>query len=143
MARPLLRRGPEASLRPVSVAAFAALEVALVAVPVYLDIATAQFALRSAFDAGAIVPLLSASAFGRGWLEMELVLALILVAGALALVLDRPRRPVRSVAGVLALIGVLGTAAAALLVPGLAGTPRRSPRAGSRSRLTGGVGCIS
>jgi copper transport protein len=36
-----------------------------VAIPVYVDLATAQFTLRSAFDLGAIVPAARASGFGR------------------------------------------------------------------------------
>ena len=59
----------------VTLAFTAALVVALVATPVYLLLATAKFALRSAWDVGALVPLMRASAFGRGYLDFELVLA--------------------------------------------------------------------
>jgi hypothetical protein len=54
----------------------AALGIALVAIPVYVVLATAQFTLRSAFDLGAIVPAARASGFGRDFLDLELVLAL-------------------------------------------------------------------
>jgi CheY-like chemotaxis protein len=46
--------------------------VALVATPVYVVLATAQFAERSAHDLGAIFPLLRSSGFGRGYLDLEL-----------------------------------------------------------------------
>lgn len=129
VARPLERTVPEATLKPVSLAAFAALGVALVAVPIYVDMSTAQFALRSAFDLGAILPLVRASAFGRGWLDMELVLALFALAAGVAIHGDRPRRPRRSVAEILALGGTLAAGAAAMLVPGLSGhAAEKSPR---------------
>src|SRR5205814_9026626 len=73
IARPILRAVPDSSLRAVSVVLAATLAVALVAVPVYVDLATAQFALRSAFDLGGLVPLMRSSAFGRGFLDLELV----------------------------------------------------------------------
>ena len=44
---------------------------ALVATPVYMLLATAQFALRSVWDVGALVPLIRASAFGRGFVDLE------------------------------------------------------------------------
>jgi copper transport protein len=101
-----------------------------VATPVYALLATAQFSLRSFWSWGALVPLLRASAFGRGYLDLELVLALFALAAAVALWLDRPERPRRSVAGLLALGGALLAAAAALLVPGAAGhAAQTSPRA--------------
>jgi copper transport protein len=129
VARPLARRVPEASLRPVSVAAFTALGVALVAVPVYVDVATAQFALRGALDLGAVVPLIRASAFGRGWIDMEILLALVTLAASIAVTIDRPRRSVRSVAEILATAGALAGIAAALLAPGLSGhAAEKSPR---------------
>jgi copper transport protein len=121
VARPLLRRVPDTSLRPVGVALAVSLAVALVAVPVYVDVATAQFALRSPFDVGNVVPLMRSSAFGRGFLDLELVLLLVAVGSAAALLTDRPRREIRSVAALLALIGTGCAAGAALLVPGLAG----------------------
>jgi copper transport protein len=120
-ARPLVRVLRGSSLRALNVALWVSLAVALVATPVYLDLATAQFALRSAFDVGALVPLLHVSAFGRGYLDLELVLALFAAAAALCMWVDRPERPQRSIAELLALTGALLAAAACLLVPGAAG----------------------
>jgi copper transport protein len=110
-----------AAARAVSVALAAALAVALVALPVYMVTTTASFALRSAFDLPAIVPLIRASALGRALTDLELVVALFALAAGLAIHVDRrPPKP-RSVAALLALIGALLAAAAALAVPGLAG----------------------
>ncbi len=95
--------------------------LALICVPVYVELATAQFALRPATDVAAVVPLMRDSPLGRAWLDLELVLALVLTAGAIALHVDRPERGRRSVAGLLALTGGLITAGSAALVPGLAG----------------------
>jgi copper transport protein len=120
-ARPLVRVLRGSSLRALNVALWVSLAVALVATPVYLDLATAQFAARSAFDVGALVPLFHVSAFGRGYLDLELALALFAAAAALCMWVDRPERPQRSVAELLALAGALLAAAACLLVPGVAG----------------------
>jgi copper transport protein len=145
IARPLLRRVPESSLRAVGIALAAALGVAIVSTLVYLDIATAEFAQVSAFDLGKVVPLIRVSAFGRGYLDLAIVLALLAVASAVAVRLDDPRRELRSVAQILAVIGALGAAAAALLVPGLAGhAAQYSPRGVSLGLdwlhlLTGGL----
>jgi copper transport protein len=129
IARPLVERVPGVSLRRLSLAFWIALGVALVAVPVYVDMSTAKFALKSAFDLGGVVPLMRSSAFGRAFLDLELVLALFAVAAAIALAADRPERRQRSVAGLLSLLGALACAAAALLVPGLAGHPgQTAPR---------------
>ena len=49
---------------------------ALVLTPVYVDVATAKFALRPSSDVGALVPLFGVSAFGHGYLDLELCLAL-------------------------------------------------------------------
>ena len=93
-------------------AAFAvASAAALVLAPLSALFATAQFALRSVFDLGALVPLLDDSALGRGVLGFELCFALFVVAGAIAL--RTGRRPVAVVA--LALAGI------ALALPGLLG----------------------
>jgi copper transport protein len=125
IARPV----PGAGLRAVSTAFGAALVVALVAIPVYVLFATAQFSLRSAFDLGAIVPVVRASSFGRDYLDLELVLMLFAVAAAIALAVDRPGRPQRSVVELLSLWAALGAAAATLVLPGLAGhAGQRSPR---------------
>ena len=44
--------------------------IGLIAIPIYTLLATAEFALRSVFDVGALVPLMDVSAFGRGYLHL-------------------------------------------------------------------------
>ncbi len=128
--RTLTARPLGAHLRAVSKAFWVALAIALVSTPVYVFAATAQFALRSVWSISALVPLMRVSAFGRGYLDLEVVLALFAVAAAAALWLDRPDRARRSVAALLALWGALLAAGAALLVPGAAGhAAQTSPRA--------------
>ena len=130
IARPVVRRVPGSRLRAVSIAVGIACAIGLVAIPVYVDMATAQFALRSAFDVGALVPLFRQSAFGRGYLDMEITFALFVVAAGLALWVDRPEREQRSIAELLALVGAFAAAAATLAIPGLAGhAAEYSPRA--------------
>src|SRR5262249_16761011 len=68
------------SLRALAIAFWVATGAALIAIPIYLDMATAKFALRSAFDLGDVVPLFGDSAFGRGYLRLELVMALFALA---------------------------------------------------------------
>jgi copper transport protein len=120
-------RGPP---RALSLAFWLALGLALVAVPVYVLLATAQFARRDAWALGALVPLLRTSAFGRGYLDLELLLLLFAAAAAVALWLERPQRAQRSVAELVALGGAVLAAAAALLAPGAAGhAAQTSPRA--------------
>ena len=115
--------------RPLTIAFAVAASLTLVAVPVYLEIATAVDSLRSVLDVGALVPLFHVTAFGRAWLDFELCFALFVAAAAIALALDRPERPARSLAELLALAGALAAAAAALVVPGLAGhAAQTSPR---------------
>jgi copper transport protein len=129
IARPVVRRVRESRLRAASIAFGISSLVALVAIPVYVLMATAQFALRSTFDLGALVPELRASAFGRGMLDLELIFALFVVAAALALWIDRPDREQRSIAELLSLTGALAGACASLLVPGLVGhAAQTSPR---------------
>lgn len=129
IARPVARRVGGVSLRPISVALGIALFVALVATPIYALLATAQFSLRSVFDLSAIVPVARASAFGRDYLDLELVLALFAVAAGIAVAVDKPERPQRSVVELLSLWAALGAGAAALVLPGLAGhAGQRSPR---------------
>jgi copper transport protein len=129
VARPLLRRVPDTSLRAVSIALAVALAAALVSTLVYVDIATAEFAQLSAFDVGALVPLMRASAFGRGYLDLALIIALLCAASWVAVWIDNPRREQRSIAELLAGIGVFAASGAALLVPGLAGhAAQYSPR---------------
>ena len=91
--------------------------------------ATAEFALRSSFDLGNVLPLVRDSAFGRGFLDLELTFALFAVAAGLALWVDRSDREQRSVAELLATSGALLAAGATLLVPGLSGhAAQTSPR---------------
>jgi copper transport protein len=130
IARPLVGRVAGTSLRSVSVAFVVALVLALVAVPVYVLMATAQFALRSVWDVGALVPLMRVSAFGRGYVDLELMLALFGVAALVALWVDRPERPRRSVAALLAVWGAGLAGGAALFAPGAAGhAAQTAPRA--------------
>jgi copper transport protein len=107
--------------RALTIAFWTALVFALIAVPVYTLLATAQFALRSFWSLGTLVPLMRTSAFGRGYLDLELVLALFAVAAGIALWVDRPDRDRRSVAELLATCGAALAGAAVLLVPGIAG----------------------
>jgi copper transport protein len=126
IARPVVRRVSGTNLRHVSLAFFAASAVGLVAIPVYLLLATADFALRSVFSIGALVPLVHASAFGRGYLDLELCFALFVAAGLAAIWVDRPGREHRSVAELLAFTGAAVAAAATLLVPGASGHPSQT-----------------
>ena len=129
IARPVVRAVPGASLRAVTWAFWVALLVPLAATPVYVVLATAQFSLRSAFDLGNVIPLARGSSFGKDYLDLELVLALFGVAAAVALWLDRPERPQRSVVELLALPSALAAGASALVFPGLAGhAGQKSPR---------------
>ncbi len=127
IARPLVSRVSGTSLRSVSIAFWSVLVLALVAVPVYVLLATAKFALRSFWSFGALVPLMRVSAFGRGYLDLELILALFALAAAAALWLDRPERTQRSVAALLALLGALLASGAAVLTPGAAGHASQTP----------------
>ncbi|HET6173464.1 MAG TPA: copper resistance protein CopC [Gaiellales bacterium] len=122
--RPLLvAGGSERALHSVNVAAGIALAVALVAAPVYLVLATAEFSLRPWTDLGAVVPLVRDSGFGRAFSDLWGILALLAAASAVALALDLPGRARRSGEALLALIGAGACAAAALALPGLAGHP--------------------
>jgi copper transport protein len=128
-ARPVVRRVSESRLRAVSVAFGIAAVIALIATPVYVVMATAQFALRSVFDLGNVLPLLRDSAFGRGLLDLELTFALFVLAAGLAIWVDRPERAQRSIAELLASVGALLAAGATLLIPGLSGhAAQASPR---------------
>ena len=132
VARPLVRRVAGTRLRAVSIAFVVAAAIALVATPVYAFLATAQFALRSVWNLGALVPLLRASSFGRGYVDLELTFALFVLAALVALWVDRPDRPHRSIAELLAFGGALLAAGAVLLVPGVSGhAAQTSPRAWS------------
>ena len=129
IARPLVRRVPGASLRAVSVALVVASAVGVVAIPVYLDVATANDSLRSVFDITALVPLFRVTAFGRGYTDMALCFALFCVAAWIALWLDRPDREHRSIAELVSVTGAVLAAAAVLIIPGAAGhAAQQSPR---------------
>jgi copper transport protein len=129
IARPLVARLSGTRLRSVTIAFGIASALALVAIPVYILLATAEFALRSFWSFGALFPLIRVSAFGRGWLDLELVFALFVAAAGTAIWLDRPERKERSLAGIISLAGALLAAAACLLVPGTVGhAGQTSPR---------------
>ena len=127
IARPVVSRVTGTSLRTVSIAFGVAIAVALVATPIYVLLATAQFALRSFWSFGALVPLMDVSQFGSGYLRLEVLLALLAAAGAAAIWLDRADRPRRSVAGLYSLCGALLAAGAVALVPGTAGHAAQTP----------------
>lgn len=130
IARPVVRRVGGTRLRDVSIAFMVSSAIALIATPIYLLTATADFALRSAFSIGALVPLFGVSAFGRGYLRLELCFALFVVAGLIAIWVDRPEREQRSVAELLAFMGAGLGAAASLLVFGAAGHAAQTPPRG-------------
>jgi copper transport protein len=128
-ARPVARIVRGTSLRALNIALAVAVAVALVATPVYVLLATAEFTLRSVWDLGAIVPVARDSGFGRDFLNLELVLVLFAVAAAGALLVDRPEREHRSVVELLATPAALAAGTAALLLPALAGhAGQKSPR---------------
>ncbi len=127
--RPLTRRVRGASLRPLSIAFVIVSVIGLLAIPTYLDFATANDSLRSVFDVGALVPLFRVTAFGRGYVDMMLCFALFCLAAWIGLWLDRPERERRSIAELLSVIGALFAAAAVLIIPGAAGhAGQTSPR---------------
>jgi copper transport protein len=129
IARPVVRRVSGTRLRAVSIAFVVATALALVLTPVYVDVATAKFALRPWTDVSALVPLFGVSAFGHGYLELELCLALFAFAALVALWVDRPERERRSVAELLATTGALAAAGATLLTPSVSGhAGQTSPR---------------
>jgi copper transport protein len=129
IARTLIRRIPGSTLSALTRATIVAAVVGLIAIPVYLDFAIANDSLRSVFDLGAIVPLFRATAFARGYVDLELCFALFCVAGAIALWLDRPDREKRSIAELGATGGALLAALAVLIIPGAVGhAGQTSPR---------------
>jgi copper transport protein len=129
IARPVARVVRGTSLRALNVALAVAVAVSLVAIPVYVLLATAEFTLRSFWDLGAIVPVARDSSFGRDFVDLELVVALFGIAAGAALYLDRPEREQRSVVELLALPAALAAGVAALLLPALAGhAGQKSPR---------------
>ena len=92
VARPVVRAVEGVSLKAVSVAFGVSAALGLIAIPVYLDVSTANDSLRSAFDLTALVPLYRVTAFGRAMVDLELCFALFCVAAAVALWVDRPDR---------------------------------------------------
>jgi copper transport protein len=129
IARPMARRTGQASLRPLSVAFVVASGIGMIAIPVYLDFATATDSLRSVFDLGALVPLFRVTAFGRGYVDMLLCFALFTIAAWVSLYVDRPQRQRRSVAEIFSQTGALIAAAAVLVIPGASGhAGQTSPR---------------
>jgi len=129
VARPLARRVLGTSLWPGSLAFIVTSILGLIAIPVYLDVSTATFALRSVTDVGGLAPLFRVTAFGRGFVDMEICFALFCVAGWIALALDRPERERRSIAEIAATLGALLAAGAALVMPGASGhAGQTSPR---------------
>jgi len=121
IARPLVRRVDGTSLRALTVAFAAAALLALVAIPAYLEEATAIDSLRSFFSFGALVPLWRTTAFGRGYVDLEICFALFALSATIALWADRPEQERRSTAALLALAGALAAAAAVLVLPGASG----------------------
>ncbi len=129
IARVVIRRVPGATLRVLTRATIIAGVIGLIAIPVYLDFAIANDSLRSVFDLGALVPLFRVTAFGRGYVDLELCFALFCVAGAVAVWVDRPDREQRSVAELAAVTGALLAAVAVLMIPGAVGhAGQTSPR---------------
>ena len=129
VARPVMRRVEGVKLKSVSLAFGVAAVLGLIAIPVYLDVSTANDSLRSVFDLIAMVPLYRVTAFGRAMVDLELCFALFCIAAGVALWLDRPGRARRSVAELIASCGALMAAAAVLIVPGAAGhAAQTSPR---------------
>jgi copper transport protein len=121
IARPLTRAVPRASLRPISLAFIVSLAVSLVAVPIYLVISTAKFALASDFNLGTTIPLIRSSSFGRSFEDLWVVLALFGIAALIAIAIDRPERPIRSTAELFATGSAIIAAGALLVIPGVAG----------------------
>jgi copper transport protein len=120
IARPAASLDP-APLRELSRATTAALVFALVAIPLYVLVATAEFAQRPFLDFAATVPVVRDSNLGRSFTDLEVVLALFAIAACAVLFVDDGRRRQRSAAALLALTGALLAAGAATAVPGLAG----------------------
>jgi copper transport protein len=129
IAQLLVRRVEGTKLRALDISFAVAGVLGLIAVPAYLEESTAIDSLRSFFAFGPLVPLWRTTAFGRGYVDLEVCFALFCLAAAIALWVDRPEREHRSVAALLSLIGALAAAAAVLVVPGAAGhAAQTSPR---------------
>jgi len=121
IARPVVRRVAGTSLRPLTIAFAVVAGLGLVAIPAYLEEAVAIDSLRSFWSVTAVVPLWRLTAFGRGYVDVEVCFAFFVLAAAVAIWTDRPGREGRSVAGLLALSGAFAGAAAVLVLPGAVG----------------------
>jgi copper transport protein len=130
IARPLVRRVEGSNLRALSISAVVATGLGLIAIPVYLEESTAVDSLRSFWSFGSLVPLWTTTAFGRGYLKMELCLALFFFAACIAIWVDRPKLERRTIASILALAGALAAAAAVLVFPGASGHAAQTPPKG-------------
>ncbi|MGZ4480708.1 MAG: copper resistance CopC family protein, partial [Gaiellales bacterium] len=129
IARRAANAAPEA-VRAVSVALAAAILTALAATPLYVLVATAEFALRPAADLSALLPVVRDSTLGRAYTDLEVVTALFAVAALAVILIDRPDRPRRSIAELLALTGALLAGGALLAIPGLSGHAAQTSPAG-------------
>jgi len=121
IARPLVRRVSGTSLSRLTLAFAVVAALGLIAIPAYLEEAVSIDSLRSFWSVTAVVPLWRLTAFGRGYVDVELCFALFVLAAAVAIWTDRPEREGRSVAALLALSGAFGGAAAVLVLPGAVG----------------------
>ena len=121
IARPLVRRVEETTLRALNVAFVIVSVLGLAAIPVYVEESTAVDSLRSFFAVGALVPLWRTTAFGRTYVDMWICFALFAAAAWTAIWLDRPERARRTVASLLSVTGALAAAAAVLVLPGAGG----------------------
>jgi copper transport protein len=129
IARPLVRRVEGATLRPVTIAYAVASTAALIFIPAFVEESTAIDSLHGFFDVNALVPLWRTTAYGRAFVDLELCFALLVVAGWIAIWVDRPDRERRAIAEILAGVGVIAAAAAVVLIPGAAGhAAQTSPR---------------
>jgi copper transport protein len=129
IARPLVRRVAGTNLRALTIAFGIAAMLGLIAIPAYLEESVAIDSLRSFWDLSGVVPLWQVTAFGRGYVDVELCFALFVAAAAVAIWVDRPERGRRSIATLLALSGALAAAAAVLILPGAVGhAGQTSPR---------------
>lgn len=127
--RPLLRRVEGTNLRALSLGFVATSALGLIALPAYLEESTAVDSLHSFWAFDTLVPLWRTTAFGNGYLKMELCFALFCVAACIALIVDRPREERRTVAALLSLTGAMLAAGATLVLPGAAGhAAQTSPR---------------
>jgi copper transport protein len=121
IARPAVRAVPGTRLRPLTWAFAIVSVIALIAIPAFLEEETAIDSLHSFFDFGSLVPLWRTTAFGRGYFDLWIVFALFCLTAWVAIWVDRPDRERRSIAELLAAIGVTAAAAAVFVIPGAAG----------------------